>query len=402
MLKNGKALYGGICTALLLSCPLVAHGHEFAGGTGEMDAPYQIATIRQLASIGTDPNLLDRCFVLTDDIDLDPNLPGGCVFTHAVIASDADDANAAFQGAAFSGDFDGRANVIRNLTIKAESSHYLALFGLLAPGASVRSVRFENARIEGGPDAEALGALAGSNHGSVANCRATAAVSGGEYLGGLIGYNAGAMVDCHAIAEIMSHHHMHGRGGGLVGRNAGMLASSSAEAKVFGNGVLGGLSGANSGVIWRCFATGDVAGGDYIGGLVGSVVDGLISDCYALASVRGTCGVNTGGLIGYYAGGTVVRCYAAGAVHTGEEEEEWDWGGFIGWDAGLTPAVTDCFWDIETSGKTVSNGGTGRTTAEMQMGNTFIEAGWDFWSTWMICEGTDYPHLQWEGVFCED
>ena len=59
---------------------------EFAGGTGTADDPYQIATADQLIAIGSDPNLLDKCFVLVADIDLDPNLPGGRIFSEAVIA----------------------------------------------------------------------------------------------------------------------------------------------------------------------------------------------------------------------------------------------------------------------------------------------------------------------------
>jgi len=26
---------------------------------------------------------------------------------------------------------------------------------------------------------------------------------------------------------------------------------------------------------------------------------------------------------------------------------------------------------------------------------------WDFDTVWMICEGRDYPRLQWEGIACE-
>jgi len=37
---------------------------EFAGGTGEPNDPYQIATVEQLISIGSDPNLLSKHFVL--------------------------------------------------------------------------------------------------------------------------------------------------------------------------------------------------------------------------------------------------------------------------------------------------------------------------------------------------
>ena len=66
----------------------VAMAVPFAGGTGEPNDPYQIATVQQLIGIGQDPNLLSRHFVLVADIDLDPNLPGGRVFDDALIAPD--------------------------------------------------------------------------------------------------------------------------------------------------------------------------------------------------------------------------------------------------------------------------------------------------------------------------
>ena len=57
------------------------------------------------------------------------------------------------------------------------------------------------------------------------------------------------------------------------------------------------------------------------------------------------------------------------------------------------------FWDIESSGKTISDGGTGKTTAEMQTMSTFTDAGWDFTTpVWTIDEGVDYPRLWWELV----
>ena len=36
---------------------------RFAGGTGEPNDPYQIATADQLISIGSDPNLLDKHYL---------------------------------------------------------------------------------------------------------------------------------------------------------------------------------------------------------------------------------------------------------------------------------------------------------------------------------------------------
>jgi hypothetical protein len=228
-------------------------------------------------------------------------------------------------------------------------------------------------------------------------------VSGSEAIGGLVGYNSGTIVSCHTTADIEttnSSADSHG-GGGLAGVNVGVLADSSADAEVVGSGLLGGLTGSNFGVIWRCFARGEVAGGDRLGGLVGSAVEGTISNCYSVATVSGTYGIYTGGLIGYYAGDVLMDCYAAGAVYNGDIDEQWDWGGLIGSSGGRAPTINHCFWDIESSLSTVSDGGKGLTTSEMQTRDTFTQAGWRFHTTWMICEGQDYPRLQWEGIDCD-
>ena len=60
---------------------------------------------------------------------------------------------------------------------------------------------------------------------------------------------------------------------------------------------------------------------------------------------------------------------------------------------------------METSGQTVSDGGVGLTTAQMQKIATFLDAGWDFVGegengtedTWRMCaDWVDYPRLAWE------
>jgi hypothetical protein len=73
--------------------------------------PYQIATARQLVSIGDDPNLLGKYFTMVGDIDLDPNLPGGQVFAHAVLAYDEDPYNG--RRVAYTGRFYGNGHTIR-------------------------------------------------------------------------------------------------------------------------------------------------------------------------------------------------------------------------------------------------------------------------------------------------
>ena len=73
----------------------------------------------------------------------------------------------------------------------------------------------------------------------------------------------------------------------------------------------------------------------------------------------------------------------------------YQYGGFI-YNSYLSD-VTECFWDTETSGTTTSNGGIGKTTAEMKVKSTFTDAGWSFPYIWdvdsLVNDG--YPYLNW-------
>lgn len=69
-----------------------------------------------------------------------------------------------------------------------------------------------------------------------------------------------------------------------------------------------------------------------------------------------------------------------------------------------TGEIALSFWDSEASGQSTSDGGEGKTTAEMQTAGTFLDAGWDFVDEaengtedirWIL-EGQDYPRLWWE------
>lgn len=70
-------------------------------------------------------------------------------------------------------------------------------------------------------------------------------------------------------------------------------------------------------------------------------------------------------------------------------------GGLVGLHVEGT--VIGCFWDMETSGQTRSDGGTGKTTTEMKTTDTFT--GWGGCGSegiWTIDEGNDYPRFWWE------
>lgn len=54
-------------------------------------------------------------------------------------------------------------------------------------------------------------------------------------------------------------------------------------------------------------------------------------------------------------------------------------------------SISNSYWDIETSGTEVSDGGTGKTTSEMKTQETFVD--WDFVNTWRILStvNSGYP-----------
>ena len=68
-----------------------------------------------------------------------------------------------------------------------------------------------------------------------------------------------------------------------------------------------------------------------------------------------------------------------------------------------TDTVSNSLWDTETSEQATSDGGTGKTTVEMQDIATFTAAAWDIIAvapsqtnpsyTWNIVDGDTYPFL---------
>jgi parallel beta-helix repeat protein len=133
----------------------------------------------------------------------------------------------------------------------------------------------------------------------------------------------------------------------------------------------------NNGRIDKCYSTGSVCGwsgsAQYVGGLVGrNASEGIISNCYSTVSVYGASYYPSyvGGLVGFFdwdegpASGRIINCYSTGPVVNGSYV-----GGLIGGNPG--GVVSNCFWDIETSGRVTSDGGTGKSTSEMKDVATF-------------------------------
>jgi hypothetical protein len=410
----------------------VAEARAFSGGAGDPNDPYQIASAEQLVTIGSDPNLLSRHFVLVADIDLDPNLGGGHVFTHAVIASGTNDESGS-QGTSFDGSFNGGGYTIRNLVIRAPGGRSIGIFGRIGKRGVVADLKVEAADLEVG--GYQVGILAGDNAGRVINCQVRGRLSGGKIVvtpsdaGALVGRNRGDILYCRANTEFVRGYES---AGGLVGYNeiAGRIVGCYAACKhVYAwKYNAGGLVGTNDGYIGGCYATGEVLGWDFsynygglvgnsygtilnchsdssittdrqsvrLGGLVG-VAEGTIANCCATGSIntRERCG-SIGGLIGDN-GAYVVNSYASGRISAGANSKQV--GGLVG--DNVRGDVRMCFWDIDASGTRESAAGTGLNTFLMQRAGTFLEVGWDFvdervngtTDAWRMPEGAGYPVL---------
>jgi hypothetical protein len=398
----------------------------FSGGTGTTDNPYRIANPADLSGIGYNPRLMDKHFSLTKDINM-INVTffpiGNLIYP-------------------FTGKFNGNGYTIYHLVIDYPEEEYIGFFRYVEgpdaeiSGLNLRKVdvtgktqtgalagivngnvrdcsvqdcnvygkretggligilygRMENCIARGSISSEvgewdSVGGLVGELRGEISYCSSYVNVSGGVYVGGLVGYNAvGTINDSSSISNLNGISYV----GGLVGRNlGGGISRCYSDGNVYGDKFVGGLVGLSfsDSMILQCYSNANVEGKEFGGGLVGANAESIYN-CYSTGAVGG--GRDVGGLVGYnYNHGKITNCYSTGTV-SGTTE----FGGLVGKN---DREITDSFWDIDTSELSISDGGTGLVTNEMQMAGTFTDAGWDFNTPlWIIDDGVDYPRLRWE------
>ena len=248
----------------------------------------------------------------------------------------------------FTGTLYGNGHTISNMTVDTDGAACAGLFGRLQNGATVTDLNLANPVVRG---ANCVGTLAGYVDGAnIAGCTVVGAdvTATSERAGCFVGqiYGAASSVSrCSVVGEIVGNDRYVG---GFVGSAEGSVAIDRccALGSVMGTGgeCFGGFVGYASGdsvSFSECFACGTVtaSGRDSVGGFAGYVGSSpAISDCYALADVRG--GGYVGGFAGqlYYSDTAFARCYAAGST-VGSSEA----GGFAGRQYRGTPTFTDCF-----------------------------------------------------------
>ena len=167
-------------------------------------------------------------------------------------------------------------------------------------------------------------------------------VTGTDNVGGLVGSNGGAVSGCFATGKVTGDDDV----GGLIGSNLndGSATVSYSTVQVTGDDRVGGLAGSNGGEVTAAYATGRVVGDSEAGGLIGRN-SGDVNVSYATGLVSGRSTI--GGLVGRNTGGG---------------------------------AISDSYWDSDTSGRTSGSNGQGQTTAELQLPT----AASDIYSTWNV------------------
>jgi len=253
------------------------------------------------------------------------------------------------------------------------------------------------ATITAGDDAGGL--VFWMEQGVIAQCEAESNITATENAGGFGYYIGGddvSVSDCFAKSTISAT-----RAAGFVyGANGDpqtAFARCGAETEITATSVASGFIGdvAADVLIQECYATGSVSGETNVTGFASYLWGVTINDCYARVDAQGVAADYLAGFCGIAWWGTITDSYSEGLV-SGTATKI---GGFCAEIDASPPTypvvITDCFWDTETSGQATSDGGTGKTTAQMTIKPTFFDASWDIDET-TPDRNDGYPFLSWE------
>jgi len=424
-------------------------------GDGTIDNPYQIATLDNLYWISQNNSTWDKSFIQIADIDA--NTTSG--WNNGAGLSPIGNYDTKFTGI-----YNGSGYEIDLIFINRPLDVCIALFGF-TDGAKIDSLGVTNVNITGGESN--IGGLIGWNNdseisnsyctGSVSggmrvaclvgyntssklmdNCYSAGTVSGDYNVGGIAGYNTTPINNCYNTANVSGNH----SAGGIVGYNMSAEISNSYNNGdiVSTGGSIGGIAGitnrsnneSDSSKITNCYNTGNIVGTEYIGGIVGYHYNkSTINNSYNIGNINGD--IYLGGIVGgNLASSNINNCYSQGDVTASGNETYSYTGGFVGTND--VSAINKCystgfvsgannfiggfsginlgtennnFWDIQTSGQSTSDAGTGLVTSEMHNLSTYTNSGWDFIDEttngtndyWGINanENNGYPFLEWQG-----
>ncbi|WP_143420737.1 GLUG motif-containing protein [Halorubrum ezzemoulense] len=244
----------------------------------------------------------------------------------------------------FAGVFDGQDHEIADLRLQVnESDEQRGLFESTTTNSEIRNLTL-TAISTGGtePNADFVGALVGTNDGTVSNVAVTGDVTAQDDVpvGGVVGKNNGTISNSEANVTVESG--KLSSVGGIVAINSGTIENSEVEGEILadqaspedslGGTSVGGFVGTNNGIIKNAHTESDVTSNiieSRIGGLVGTN-NGEVTGSNAEGTVDGGQGANTGGLVGLNDGtsATIKESFATGKVGNGDDNT--NAGGLVG------------------------------------------------------------------------
>lgn len=277
-------LTGGVYRSVTFDCPPpsydeygFADGGLFQPAVKAADGVYEIGNAGQLfwfsqqvAATGGE--------ALNARLTKDITVPAGKVFTPI----------GGKTGSAYQGIFDGQGHVIDGLTINPQYGlSSTGLVSVIGQNAVVRNLRLSGVTVyEPGTSVGTVGAICGTNDGTIENCVIeSGTVYALQYAGGICGQNNGTI----------------------------RLCSSAADVTASGN-TAGGICGMNNGTVENCLNTGDISAGWAAGGICGQNASGsTVSGCLSLGGYTSTLPGYAGGISGINYALPVNSCYLASA-----------------------------------------------------------------------------------------
>ena len=225
----------------------------------------------------------------------------------------------------FTGSFDGQGFEIDGLFIEREGSRAGGLFGW-TDNVVIEDIILSNINVSGtDQDYGGFVGVSEDPNDLIRNVSVSGVVDGSDSTGGIVGF------------------------GSFSGAR---IINSKVDVEVSGNNNVGGVVGYSSIEVINTLAKGVVSGNDKVGGLIGGMYyGGPINNSISLGSVSGNSNVS----------------------------------GLIGYNNELGDGVANSFWDVNTSGQTSGEWGTGKTTEELKNVSTFTDTStsgltdaWDF------------------------
>ncbi len=366
----------------------IAVNYNYGGGSGDPNDPYQIWNSDQMYNLSQIRTDWDKSFILMEHIDL--ALFDGLEDRPAMQPIGGGDTEQSFTGM-----FEGNHKTISNLTMIYEDyGDRVALFGFINNNAEIKNLGLKDVYIYV-PDGYVVGGLVawcgqGGQSAMISNCYVTGTILGDDFVGGLVARvnRFSTVYRCYADVNII-------------------IPEDTYKENI------GCFTGWCNGVISESFSRGSITGspayvvgvGGFVGGMTGPW--GQIDNCYSKAIID--LNYSTGyfqGIGGFVGKGgyddersQLINCYSTGAVSV-QGEDLLSVGGFSGSELD----ATNCFWDLESSELTESANGEAKTTGQMQMKDTFVDAGWLFkqgrvpseGQAWEICDTESYPKLVWQ------